>query len=444
MSNKRSHIFHRRLDYSYPIITYGKGIYLYDNRGRKYIDACGGAIVANIGHGIKEIAQKMGKLSGRFSYLHGSQFMTADMEEYGNKLAKIAPKGLNKVFFVSGGSEANETAIKLAKQYHYDSGNKEKYKIICREPAYHGNTILTLSLSSRKNMKKTQSQYLFNFPKIPAPFCYRCPFGESYPNCGVKCAWELEKTIKKEDPKTVSAFIAEPIIGASAGAVVPPLEYFTIIRKICDKYNVVLILDEVMTGFGRTGKWFACQNFNFVPDILTTGKGISGGLVPLSAIFCKEKIMETIKKGSGNFIHGFTYENNPFTVGVGNIVFDYIKKRNLIFQSAKMGKYLLKKLQAFRKFEMVGDVRGMGLIVALELVEDKKTKKPFLRDKHIAERIVQEAFSKGLNLYFSIGLIDGINGEAVIIAPPFCVTQKEIDKIIKILEKVILKIQKNG
>lgn len=441
MSIKKSYIFHRRLDYSYPVITHGKGIYLYDKSGKKYIDAVGGAIVANIGHGVNEIAEEISKLAKKFSYLHGSQFISADIEDYAKELSKIAPRGLNKVFFVSGGSEANETAIKLAKQYHYDLGNKRKYKVIYRRPAYHGNTILTLSLSSRINIRKPQLPLLLKFPHIAAPFCYRCPFNKSYPACKLKCAWELERVIKKEGPETVSAFIAEPVIGASAGVVVPPPEYFSVIQKICHKYNILLILDEVMTGFGRTGKWFACQHWNCVPDILTVGKGISGGFVPLAAILFKDKIAKVIKKGSGNFLHGFTYENNPFTTGVGRVVLKYVKKHNLVSQSDKKGKYLLSKLRAFTKFDIVGNVRGMGLLTAVEFVENKKTQKPFSRNKHVAEKIVQAALRKGLNLYFSIGFVDGAKGEAVMVAPPFIVTKKEIDKIVDIFREVILEVQ---
>lgn len=438
----KSYIFHRRLDYSYPVITHGKGIYLYDQSGKKYIDACGGALVANIGHGIKEVADEIKELAGKYSYLHGSQFTTRNMEKYGEELSKIAPRGM-KVFFVSGGSEAIESAVKLAKQYHYDLGSKGKYKVIRRDPAYHGSTILSLSLTSKQSMRKPQSQYLLKFPSIPAPFCYRCPFNKSYPGCKLKCAWELERVIKKEGAKTVSAFIAEPVIGTSAGMVVPPHEYLSIVQKICRKYNVLLILDEILTGFGRTGKWFACQHWNCSPDILTVGKGISGGFVPLAAVFCKDKIVKNIKKGSGNFIHGFTYENNPFTTGVGRAVLKYVKKHNLVGQSAEKGKYLLSKLKSFNKFDIVGDVRGIGLAAAVEFVQDKKTKKPFPRNKHIAERIVQLAMKKGLNLYFSIGIADNIKGDAVIIAPPFIVTKKEIDKIISIFKQVILEVQES-
>jgi len=438
--DKKTNIFHRRLDYNYPLIVQGKGIYLQDIKGKKYIDAVGGALVANLGHGIPEIAEEIKKLAQRFSYLHGAQFSTKEMEDYARELCKIAPKGLKRVLFVSGGSEAIETAVKLARQYHYDLGKKKKWKVIRRIPAYHGATILALSLSSKKSARKPQSPYLLRFPAVPAPFCYHCPFKTKYPQCRLKCAWELERVIKKEKPETISAFILEPVMGATAGgAIVPPKEYFKIVQKICKKYNILVIADEIIVGFGRTGKWFACEHFGFSPDIIAVGKGISGGFVPLAAVFCKEKIVKTIKKGSGNFIHGFTFENNPFTTGVGKIVLSYMKKKKLVEKCAERGRYLLKKLKKeLGTINAVGDIRGIGLITAVEFVQDRKTKKPFPRKKQIAEKIVQKAMKKGLNLYFSIGFVDGVSGDAILVAPSFNTTKKEIDKIVEIFKKTIL------
>ncbi len=444
MRSKKSFIFHRRLDYLYPLITNGKGIYLYDESGKKYIDAVGGALVANLGHGIKEIAEKIRKLAAKTSFLHGSQFTTKQTEEYARDLCRVVPKGLNKVYFTLGGSDAVETAIKLARQYHYDSGHKNKYKIIYAYPSYHGATLGALAVTAKKSFRRIFEPYLIKHPKIPSYFCYHCPYKKSYPACKIECAWELEKVIKKENPNAISAFIIEPIIGASAGAVVPPPEYFSIIQKICNKYNVLLIADEIMTGFGRTGKWFACQHFGVTPDILVVGKGISGGFVPLAAVFCTDKIYQRIKRGTGSFSHGFTYVNNVLTTGVGKAVLEYVKKNDLVKNCAEKGKYLLSKLRGLTKeFEIIGDVRGRGLMTAVEFVKNKKTKEPFLRKIHLAERILQTSLKKGLNLYFCIGFVNDTDGDAVMVAPPFTVTEKEIDKIVKIFSETISEIQKS-
>ncbi len=440
----KSSVFHRRLDYQYPVITRGKGIYLYDEQGKRYIDGVGGALVCNIGHGQKELARKIGELAGKTTFLHAAQFTTKHMEDYAKKLTKVLPKGMTKSYFVSGGSEAVETAIKLARQYYYDSGQKEKYKIIYTWPSYHGSTIGALSVTGKKAFRRIAESYLLNFPSFNGFSSYRCPHDKKNKNgCVAECAYELEKTIKKNNPKTIAAFIIEPVIGASAGAVLPPKGYFQIIRKICDKYNILLIADEVMSGFGRTGKWFAVEHFGVIPDIMTAGKGISGGFAPLAGVFCADKIFKAIKNGSGNFSHGFTFANNAFTTGIGNLILDYMVKKDLVGNAAKMGDYLMQKLTKLKKFDIVGDVRGKGLMTAVEFVKDKKTKAPFERNIHLAEKISDIAQDKGLMLYFCVGFADGINGDAVMVAPPFNVTKKEIDEIVKIFAESILEFRQS-
>lgn len=439
----KSSVFHRRLNYQYPIITHGKGIYLYDEEGNKYIDGAGGALVANLGHGINEIAVQIGKLAKKVSFLHAAQFTTRHMEEYAKEICKIAPKGMDRVYFVSGGSESVETAIKLVRQYHYDNGQKEKYKIVYTWPSYHGSTIGALSVTGKNAFRKIAEPYLINFPSFFGFSSYRCPHKKSNNGCTEKCAYEFEKTIKENNPNTIAALIIEPIVGASAGAVLPPKGYFQIIRKICDKYNILLIIDEVMTGFGRTGKWFACEHFDIRPDIMVTGKGISGGFVPLAAVFCTNKIFQTIKNGSENFIHGFTFVNNSFTTGIGKIVLEYIKGHNLVNNCAKNGKYLLSCLNELLKNDIVGDVRGLGFMTAVEFIKNKETKEPFSRKVQLAERLLQTAQKKGLILYFCIGLVDGISGDAVMVAPPLNTTKKEIDKIVEIFSESILEVQKS-
>ncbi len=439
----KSSVFHRRLNYEYPVITHGKGIYLYDENGKRYIDAVGGALVNNLGNGVKEVAKAIEKWAEKVSFLHASQFTTRHMEEYAKKLCRVTPKGLNRVYFVSGGSEVVETAIKLARQHHWDSGRKSKHKIIYTIPSYHGSTIGALAITPKKSFREIFEVYLPKQPHIPSYFCYHCPYKKSYPGCGIKCAWELEKKIKQEKSNTVAAFIIEPIIGASAGAVVPPKEYFPIIRRICNKYNVLLIADEVMSGSGRSGKWFACQHFKVVPDILVTAKGISSGFVPFAAMFCTDKIFNAIKKGTGAFSHGSTYANNSLTTAVGSAVFDYVQKNHLVEKCAKSGKYLLSRLQELKKFDIIGDIRGKGLMTAVEFVKNRETKEPFPRSTHLAEKILRTAQKKGLILYFCLGFVDGINGDAVMVAPPYNVSKKEIDEIVRIFSETIEEVSKS-
>jgi len=440
---KKSNVFHRRLNYNYPLITHGKGIYLYDKNGKKYIDGSGGPAVVNLGHGVKEIAEALKSLILKFSYLYGSQFSTQDMEDYAEELCSLAPGVFSHVFFVSGGSEAVETAVKMARQYHYDAGHKSKYQVISRYPGYHGNTILTLSLSTKQNMRKCQEPMLLKFPKVPAPYCYRCPLGKTYPGCSVQCAKDLETAILKAGPQNVSAFVAETVIGSTTPAVVPPAEYFPMVRKICDKYNVPLILDEIMVGFGRTGKWFAFQHLGVEPDIVAVGKGISGGVVPLAAVFCRREIFETIKRGSGGFSHGFTFTNNPITTGAGKAVLEYMKKKNLLSNCQKQGKYLLKKLKTLQDLATVGDVRGIGLMVGVELVKNKKTKETFPREKQVSEKVINAALKRGLNLLFGNGFTQDGRGDAVMVTPPYIITEKEIDALVAILRASIIEVQKS-
>jgi adenosylmethionine-8-amino-7-oxononanoate aminotransferase len=442
MLGSESYVFHRRLDYDYPIITNGDGIYLFNKDGKKYIDACGGAVVNCIGHGNKEIAEKIAEYVSKLGYLHGAQFTTEHMEEFAQKLVSIAPEGINKVYFVSGGSEATETAVKLAIQYQQEIGFKNKNKIIYRWPGYHGSTFTALSLTGKETFRKPFLPLLTDFPHVPAPVCYRCYYELKYPECNLKCAKAVEEKIFEMGPENIAAFIAEPVIGASVGVSIPPYEYLGMVRDICNKYDVLLIFDEVMCGYGRTGKWFASDHWNCSPDIVTIGKGISNGLVPLAAVMCSDKIFDAIKRGIGNFIHGFTFCNNSFSTFVGNLVFDYISDNNLLQNINEQGSYLLNRLSELKTYDFIGDVRGIGLLTGIELVKNKDTKEPFPRSIHLAEKIVTKAFHKGLNMYFSIGFADKINGDAVIIAPPYNVTKTQIDEITHILNETLQEIKK--
>jgi len=438
----KGHIFYRKLGRIYPLITHGEGVYLYDQNGKRYIDGSGGALVVNIGHGQEKIVQSMIDQMGKVGYVHGTQFTTQSIEEYSDALGKILPGGLEKIYFLSGGSEAVEASIKLARQYFWESGQAQRWRVIARWHSYHGNTLGALSLTGRVGARKPYLPLLINFPHFPPPYCYRCPFGLTYPECGIECAMALEKIIQMEGPETISAVILEPIIGATIGAVVPPEGYLSSIKKTCERYGILLIDDEVMSGMGRTGKWFAIEHWGISPDILVLGKGMSGGYFPLSAMITKTEVVDLLKDRAGGFVHGHTFSHHPVACAVGLATLQFMKEKNLVEQCTRRGEYLLKKLEALRAFPFVGDVRGKGLMMAIEFVKDQKTKETFPKRDKFTERIVDLAFENGLVLYPGTGFIDGVNGDTVMIGPPLIIEEAQIDEIIDILERTFSKIER--
>ena len=438
MMSLESYVFHRRLDYDYPVIEYGKGIYLYDKNGKRYIDAASGAAVTSIGHCFPEISETIKQLSEKITYLHGSQFTTDLMENYARDLCSLSNGLYNKVFFVSGGSEGIESAIKLARQFHCNNGNESKHKLIARWPSYHGSTIGSLSLTGKSGARKYYVPYLLDIKHINAPLCYHCPYNDSPEKCCVPCGYELNNIINSIGSQYISAFVFEPVIGASAGVVFPPLKYFEVVSNICRDNNILLISDEVMCGFGRIGEWFASNKFNFCPDITVMGKGISGGYVPLSAVFCNDLVYNTIKEKAGIFLHGFTFENTPFSCGIGSCILSVMKKFNCVENSGEMGNRLKKGLQEeLSQHKNVGDIRGIGLFCGVEVVKNKGEKLPFERNLNISEKIVTFGMSIGINLYFATGFLPNGNGDVIMFAPPLIVKSEEIDDIVEFGVKAI-------
>lgn len=420
-----------------------EGVYIFDSKGKRYIDAVGGIAVVNIGHGVKEILEAMVEQAKKVCFIYNGQFITEPAINLAKKIVELAPPGLSKVFLVSGGSEAVETALKMARQYHIETGRSSKYRIIARWTSYHGNTTAALSLSGRPSWRKIFIPLLLNFPHIAPPYCYRCPFTKEYPHCGIDCAHDLERVIKLEGSDSISAFIAEPIIGTTAPGVTPPTEYYRIVREICDKYDILMIMDEVITGFGRTGKNFAINHWSVTPDIIVTGKGISSGYAPLAAVIVHEKIYEAFLKGSGVFSHGYTYVEHPLSCAVGLAVQQYIERNNLIERTARIGSLMLQKLSRLGELPIVGDIRGKGLLLGLEFVKDKEKKTPFEREVQVQEKIVELCFEKGLVLVPGVpGNVDGILGDQIQITPPFIISEQVMDQSIDILEDSIMEIQK--
>jgi len=436
----KGHVFYRKLGRTYPLVTHGEGIYLYDENGKRYIDGSGGALVVNVGHGQKVILQKMAEQMGQVGYIHGTQFTTKSVEEYGEALGEILPAGLGKIYFLSGGSESIEAAIKLARQYYLESGQSQRWRVVARWHSYHGNTLGALSLTGRIAMRRPYLPLLIDFPHFPPPYCYRCSFGLAYPQCELECAKTLENVIQMEGPETISAVILEPVVGATIGAVVPPDGYLSLIKEICRRYGILLIDDEVMTGMGRTGRWFAVEHWDVVPDIMVLGKGMSGGYFPLSAMITRGEFVDRLKEKTGGFVHGHTFSHHPVACAVGLSVIEYIKKHQLVEHCAKRGKYLLERLGELKAFPFVGDVRGKGLMTAIEFVKDQKTKESFQRNKKFTEKVIDLAFENGLILYPGTGFIDGVNGDMVMVGPPFVIEGDQIDEIIDILKKTFSQI----
>jgi len=417
-----------------PIVESGKGIYLKDIEGKSYIDASSGAVVVGIGHGREEVAEVMRDQAAKIAYVIRVQFMNKPSLELSNKIATLAPKNMDRSYFVSGGSEANETAIKLAIRFQQLLGNPKKTKIISRWQSFHGNTLGALSVSGHTKRRRDYSNLLLYMPLIPPAYCYRCPFNKKSESCDLECARELEVVVKREGPENIAAFIAEPIVGATLGAVPPIDEYFPLIREICDTYELLFIADEIMTGFGQTGKYFAMEHWNVTPDILSFGKGVAAGYSPLAGIITHKRISETFENEATEFVHGFTFAFNPLTTAVAVKVLEIVEEERLVENAKIMGEYLVEKLAALKELPIVGDIRGKGLLFGIEFVTNKEQKEPFPPNAHMAYKIMRELMDRGLVTYPGTGTKDGLSGDHILLAPPLIVTKDEINKIVQILQ----------
>jgi adenosylmethionine-8-amino-7-oxononanoate aminotransferase len=378
----------------------------------------------------------MARQAAAVAYVHGTQFTSEVLEEYARRLAAHTPGDCNRLYLVSGGSEANETAVKLARAYHLATGQPGRHKMIRRSVSYHGNTLAMLSLSGRPRLRAPYRPLLTAGPEVRAPFCYRCPLDKSYPECGVACVDDLEEVIRREGPETVAAYIAEPIIGASAGAAVPPEDYARRAREVCTRYGVLFVDDEVMTGFGRTGKWFGIEWAGVAPDIVTCGKGMSGGYMPAGAVLASERIVDALAR-EGGFTHGFTFSHNPVTAAACLKTLEILEAEGLVERSRRLGETALAALRTLRDRPHVGDVRGRGLLIGLELVADKATRRPFPRMEGKAEALAAAAFAAGLLVYPSGGVADGTDGDVVMLAPPLVVSEPELGEMVEILGRAL-------
>ena len=433
------HVFHRSTRARPPIAVCGEGVFLIDADGRRYIDACGGAVVSCLGHGHPRVAAAIAEAAARLEYVHTGFFTTSQAEELADLIVQMSPGMLNRAWFTSSGSEATEAAIKLARQYHIERGDTGRTRVIARRLSYHGNTLGALAAGGSEWRRAPYAPLLVDVSLVDPCFEYRfAEPDESAEEYGRRAADSLEQEIQQLGPETVMAFIAETVVGATAGAVPPAPGYLQRIREICDRHGVLLILDEVMCGSGRTGTFLSCEQDGAVPDIVTLGKGLGGGYQPIGAVVCTSDVYDTIARGSGALKHGQTYNAHPVGCAAALAVQHVIRDEGLLGRVTSAGERLRTLLRSrFGNHPNIGDIRGRGLLLAMELVADRSTKTPFDPSLTLHQRAKQEAFARGLLIYPGGGAADGRSGDHILLAPPYNVTDDELDQIVDLLGKTI-------
>ena len=440
-----SHIFPRHTKQLPPVAVSGEGCYLYDDTGKQYLDASGGAAVSCLGHGDQTIIDAVKAQLDKLAYAHTGFFTSEPAETLADLLIEHAPGTLDRVYLVSGGSEAMEAALKLARQYFVEKGEPKRGRLIARKQSYHGNTMGALSAGGNAWRRAQFGPLLIDMSHIDPCYEYRLKRDDETPEAyGVRAANLLEEELLRVGPENVMAFAAEPVVGATVGALAPAPGYFKRIREICDQYGILLILDEVMCGMGRTGSLFACEQDGVSPDILCIAKGLGAGYQPIGAMLCSREIYETIENGSGFFQHGHTYLGHPTAAAAGVAVVSAMLERKLIPRVKTQGEKLMAALHAqFGQHPNVGDIRGRGLFQGVELVADRETKAPFDPARKIAPKIKKAAFDAGMICYPMSGTIDGQTGDHVLLAPPFIISDAQIDELVQKLAGAIDKALQN-
>lgn len=438
-----SSLFSRNFRKNFPVAVRGEGSWIISSDGRRLLDASGQAAVISIGHGVAEIGRAMAEQSAQIAFAHTSQFHSEPAEKLAQRLLAIAPPNFQnggRVYFTSGGSEATETAIKLARQFHLESGQPSRYRVVSRRQSYHGSTLGAMGVSGNVARRAPYQPMIPDWGHVAPCFCYHCPFEKTFPECGIACADDLEVFLSK-DAETAAAFIFEPVVGATLGAAAAVDGYAARIAGICRPRGILLIADEIMSGMGRTGKPFAIQHWSVEPDMILVGKGIASGYAPLGAVLVAPRVVEAFDRGSAAFMHGFTYQSHPVSTAAGNAVFDYLKARNLFDRVTPAGGTLRAALRsALESHKHVGDIRGLGLLQGVEFVKDRATREPFAKEDNIAEKIRQAALERNVLTYPTQGCVDGDRGDHILLAPPFIITDAECAQIAEALAVALAKV----
>lgn len=422
-----------------PVAVEAHGSTIRDAAGRTYLDAAGGAIVVNVGHGRQEVAAAMADQAARLAYAHGSAFTTEPLEAYARDVGPLLPLDEPAIYPVSGGSEAIETALKLARAYHLARGEADRLTVFARWGSYHGNTLGALDLSGRRPLRRPYEPWLGRFRHLSAAYPYRA--GDPGANAlgdATELALELDRAIEGAGPRSIAAFVAEPIVGATLGAVVPPDGYWPAIAEVCRRHGVLLIADEVMTGFGRTGRWFGLDHWGVRPDLLVAAKGATSGYWPYGFVAASARVHDTVTARGAGFVHGFTYSHAPVGAAVAREVLRILRDESLVEASAAKGERLLALLHGrLDETPTVGDIRGRGLLVGVELVADRETRRPYPRAARLTESVVRGARDRGVLVYSGTGGADGTDGDMILLGPPFIVSDDELERIASVLGDAI-------
>lgn len=427
----KSHLFYQT-DCRRPVLAEARGIYMWDVDGKRYLDGSSGAMVSNIGHSNPRVLDAMRRQMEKSTFGYRLHFETEPGERLAAKVARAMPEGMEKVFFVSGGSEAVESAVKLARQYAVTVGQESRWKVISRTPSYHGSTLGALALTSYQPLTQPFGPLMQAMPKIPAPRAYLDGLDFDDPATGAHYAAMLERKIVEEGPETVLAFIQEPVGGASTGALVPPEGYMPLVREICDRHGVLLIHDEVMSGGGRTGRFLSADHWGVAPDIIAISKGFGAGYAPLGAMIAHDRLVEHVLR-SGGFMHGHTYAGNPLACAAGLAVLEEIEANGMMENAGRVGELLKSRLNdLMQRYAFIGDVRGRGLLLAFELVADRQTMRPLPKDLKAHSELVELAYQEGLIIY-SRRTRDGVEGDHFLVCPPMITTAKQVGELMGML-----------
>jgi adenosylmethionine-8-amino-7-oxononanoate aminotransferase len=425
-----SHIFPRVLDRVLPTAVSAQGVWITDADERRYLDGSGGAIVLNLGHGDLALVEAAAGQLARTQYVHPTMFTTDAVETYADEVAALLPMEDARIYPVSGGSEAVETALKMARTYHVARGEGSRTIVIARRTSYHGNTLGALDASGKEPLRRPYTPWLGRFLHAPPAYEYRCENPEHPQGCDRWHAAELERMMQQAGPESVAAFIAEPVVGATLAAAVPCEGYWPAVAEVCRRHGVLVIADEVMTGFGRSGRWFGMDHWDVQPDILTAGKGSTSGYVPFGFAAASRDVFDTV--ATQGFVHGFTWSHNALGAAVGSAVIRRLREDGLVDRSRDLGERVRKDLAtALDGCPAVGDIRGLGLMIGIELVRDPDTKEPFQRADRVTERVLSAAREAGLLLYSSTGHADGTNGDLIMLGPPFVMSDDEAGLLVE-------------